>query len=93
MPRSQKALSGLNAAVYEYLATAHEPVTLAVLAKACGCSETTASARLRDLRKARFGSHRIGKSRDPERAGVWRYYLEPPPPARQRALFGEAAHD
>lgn len=37
--------------------------TLAAIAAACGCSEASASARLRDLRKRRHGSHVIARQR------------------------------
>jgi len=37
--------------------------TLAELAASCGCSEASASARLRDLRKAKFGGHTIERRR------------------------------
>lgn len=33
--------------------------TLTQIARACGCLETSAGARLRDLRKERFGSHTV----------------------------------
>lgn len=47
--------------------------TIPEIAKEVGCSETGASARVRDLRKEHFGSHTV----ESERAGKgsWRYRL------------------
>ena len=47
--------------------------TLAELARMAGSSEAGASARLRDLRKARFGRHTVERRR--VRAGLWEYRL------------------
>lgn len=49
--------------------------TIPEVARAVQCSETSASARLRDLRKPRFGSHTVNRERDENRPGVWRYSL------------------
>jgi len=38
--------------------------TLYEISAKCGCSEASSSARLRDLRKAQFGSHVIDRTRD-----------------------------
>lgn len=48
--------------------------TLAELAARCQCSEAGVSARLRDLRKARFGGHNIEAERCGT-SGLWRYRL------------------
>lgn len=50
--------------------------TLRELAFVCGCSEASASARLRDLRKKRFGGHTIERRRvgDPKR-GLFAYRM------------------
>lgn len=47
--------------------------TLRELAEQAGCSEAGASARLRDLRKERFGSHRVESRR--RSGGTWEYRL------------------
>ena len=39
--------------------------TLAQIAKLANCSEASASARLRDLRKPKFGNHKIERDRVP----------------------------
>lgn len=49
-------------------------LTLGELAAACGAPESSISARLRDLRKPRFGSHVVEKRRRGEgRRGLWEY--------------------
>lgn len=58
----QARLTGHLKAVYEYLAS-HDWVTIAELAQAVGCSEAGASARIRDLRKPKFGHHQIDRKR------------------------------
>jgi len=50
--------------------------TLAQIATATGCSEASASARLRDLRKARFGGHTVERRRVPGGRGLHLYRLE-----------------
>lgn len=47
--------------------------TLAEVAGAVGCSEASASARLRDLRKARFGGHMVERQR--LTGGLYQYRL------------------
>ncbi len=47
--------------------------TLRQIAEAVGCSETSASARLRDFRKPRFGGHQVDRHR--AAGGVWLYRL------------------
>jgi hypothetical protein len=47
--------------------------TLAELHQTCGAPEASVSARIRDLRKAKFGSHQI-ESAYVER-GLWRYRM------------------
>ncbi len=49
--------------------------TLADIRQACGGSEAGVSARLRDLRKERFGKHRVERRRKTE--GLWEYRVEP----------------
>ena len=44
---------------------------LAEIAEACDCSEAGASARLRDLRKRKFGNHQVDARRRTQ--GVWEY--------------------
>jgi len=47
--------------------------TLAAIKLACGGSEASCSARLRDLRKLRFGGHKIERRRIAE--GLWEYRM------------------
>lgn len=56
-----------------------EPHTLATLAAAAGCSTASASARVRDLRKAKFGGYRV--TRTWLGNGVWSYCMSAPSPA------------
>lgn len=49
--------------------------TLAELVAACGGTEASVSARLRDLRKPKFGSHDIERLRDPDADGLFRYRM------------------
>jgi DNA-binding Lrp family transcriptional regulator len=48
--------------------------TLSQIATACGCSESSASARLRDLRKAKFGAHTVERKNCG--GGVWVYRVK-----------------
>lgn len=50
--------------------------TLSELASLAGCSEAGASARLRDLRKDRFGKFDVESSRSGP-SGLWVYRLKP----------------
>lgn len=52
--------------------------TLAQLAAAAGAPEASVSARLRDLRKPRFGGFVVSRRRVPDADGLWQYRLEPP---------------
>jgi hypothetical protein len=51
--------------------------TMARLAEVARCSEAAASARVRDLRKPRFGGYTV--ERRHVRDGLWEYRLERPP--------------
>lgn len=52
--------------------------TLAELGVAAGCPEASASARLRDLRKKRFGGHAVERRRRGEgKRGLFEYRLTP----------------
>lgn len=51
----------------------HQWHTLADLAVRSGGSETSASARIRDLRKARFGGYLVERQR--VRSGLWEYRI------------------
>jgi hypothetical protein len=60
--------------------------TLAELRARCGGSEAGVSARLRDLRKERWGAHTVlRRRRGRPAAGLWEYRLVPR--KRQQALF------
>jgi hypothetical protein len=50
--------------------------TLLEIAEHTWCSEAGASARLRDLRKPKFGAHRV--EREHVQDGLWKYRLLPP---------------
>lgn len=61
--------------------------TLAALAEGVNGTEAAVSARLRDLRKPRFGGHHVEKKRDTSLKGVWLYRLalgKPSNKGRQR---------
>ncbi len=49
--------------------------TLGEIAAAVGCPEASVSARLRDLRKEKFGGHQVDRERVPGQNGLWRYRL------------------
>ena len=50
-------------------------ITLDELARRAGCLQTSASARIRDLKKESFGSHKIEKKRSEVSDGLWLYRL------------------
>lgn len=50
--------------------------TLSELANRVGCSQTSASARIRDLKKSWAGSHTVEKRRDEKVAGLWWYRVK-----------------
>lgn len=70
--RDQARLNGQLQRVYEAILDGSWH-TLAELAVACQGSEAAVSARLRDLRKPRFGEHTI--DREYVGNGLWRYRL------------------
>jgi hypothetical protein len=49
--------------------------TIPELADISGGSEAGVSARIRDMRKARFGGHTVERERVPGQKGLWRYRL------------------
>jgi len=53
----------------------NEPRTLGEIVAVVGGSEAGVSARLRDLRKPRFGSYIVRRRRRTER-GLWEYWVE-----------------
>jgi hypothetical protein len=64
--------------------------TLAEIAKACGISETSASARLRDFRKIHFGAQRMDrKSSEVPNVYLYRVILNPQDADVQRWLKEE----
>jgi len=64
-----------------------EWLTLAELSEASGGSEASVSARLRDLRKPRFGGYRVERRRVVRWSmGLWQYRLLPPLPTGQQVL-------
>jgi hypothetical protein len=51
--------------------------TLPAIAECCGGTEASVSARLRDLRKERFGAYRVERRRvAPAEAGLFEYRLD-----------------
>lgn len=60
--------------------------TLAEIAALTQAPESSVSAQLRHLRKARFGAHQVEKRRRVEGAGTWEYRVLPPVPAGQLSL-------
>jgi hypothetical protein len=63
--------------------------TLRQIADAAGGSEASVSARLRDLRKFRFGAYRV--LRQDRGGGLWVYRVLPPLPSGQGVLWGHEA--
>lgn len=68
----------------------HQWRTLAEIARAVGGSEAGVSARLRDLRKERYG--RLDVQHERIEGGLWRYRVMQSKPLEQQALpLGEVA--
>jgi predicted HTH transcriptional regulator len=80
-----KRLSRQLDKVLEFL-LANEWVTLSSIANHAKCSESSASARLRDLRKPRFGSLVVERKRS-EIAGIFLYRLVVPITGEQLPLL------
>ena len=68
--RLQRQLATIKGIMFD-----HQPHTLTELAGIAGCLTTSASARVRDLRKAKHGGHTITKQNIG--GGVWEYTLQP----------------
>lgn len=67
--------------------------TLAEIATEAGCSEASASARLRDLRKSKFGGFTVERQRRGRAdKGLFEYRVMPPPKVAepQGEMFREA---
>lgn len=60
--------------VRDFLVT-HQPAvfTLQEIAEACGGTEASCSARVRDLRKSRHGMYDVVSQRDASNPAIWRY--------------------
>lgn len=67
-------LSGQLKKVYELMKDGGW-FTIRQVARHVGCCEVSAASRMRDLRKERFGGHRVKRKRDQSRPGVFRYRL------------------
>jgi hypothetical protein len=65
-------LTGQLARVYELMSDGAWR-TLRDIARDAGGTEAAVSARLRDLRKARFGGHTVERRRVPGASGLWEY--------------------
>jgi hypothetical protein len=63
--------------------------TLRQIADATGGSEAGCSARLRDLKKIRFGAYRVLRLN--QGGGLWVYRVLPPLPSGQGVLWGHEA--
>jgi hypothetical protein len=68
--RDRKRLDTVMARVFQFIQDGQWH-TLQEIAEACGCSEASASARLRDARKPKFGGYQINKSHCG--SGLWKY--------------------
>jgi hypothetical protein len=68
--RLQRQLATIKGIMFD-----HQPHTLTELAGCAGCLTTSASARVRDLRKAKHGGHTV--TRRNIGGGVWEYTLQP----------------
>ena len=68
--RLHRQLSAIKAVMSDHL-----PHTLIQLATAAECLTTSASARVRDLRKLKHGGHIVTKKN--VGGGVWEYTLQP----------------
>jgi hypothetical protein len=75
--RDRERLAGQLMAVF-HLMQDRQWRTLHEIASALGYPEASISARLRDLRKSRFGSYEV-KARYVRR-GLWKYKVLPPAP-------------
>ena len=72
--RDQKRLSGQLLRVYEAMKDGNWHTIMELAERAHG-SPQSISARIRDLRKDRFGAHDVERKRDSVREGVWLYRL------------------
>lgn len=71
--KDEARLTGQALRTFELMADG-KARTLREIAAAVGCSEASASARLRDFRKRRFGRHEVTRER--VSAGLYRYALK-----------------
>lgn len=69
-----KRLAGLLQRVHDFMAPGGWH-TLADISAACGGSEASVSARLRDLRRKEYGAHTIERERQSPFTGVWIYRM------------------
>ena len=82
----QKPMGAQLAAVYQLMKDGRYR-TLYRIAQIVKGSETGISARLRDLRKEKFGGHKIERKRNWGKR-TWLYRIVPPPPRfKQGTLF------
>lgn len=71
--RDYKRLSGGLKRVHRFMSD-NQWHTLREISDACGVSEATASARIRDLRKSQYGGYEVIS--EYVKRGHWRYKLE-----------------
>lgn len=85
-------LTGQIRRVFEFMSDG-EWHTIPEIAEAAGASETSASARVRDLRKPRFGSYKVQRMRVGEpSAGLWAFRLDIPMREPEQMSFEALAH-
>ena len=89
-PRDTARLNRQAQAVYDVMAD-HAWRTLGQIADATGEPEASISARLRDLRKPRFGGHIV--EREYLADGVWRYRVLPAVPVEPYQMDFDAILD
>lgn len=75
-PQDCKRLTGQLGAVHETMSSG-EWLSLNDISIRTGKPEASISARLRDLRKPRFGSHVVNRQRSKRGGGTWVYCMEP----------------
>ena len=72
-----KRLTGQLHKVFHYMSEDVVWKSLREISDALGYPEASISARLRDLRKKRFGSHQVDRRRRQGKEGLWEYRLVP----------------
>jgi biotin operon repressor len=85
-PEKDKArLTGQLLKVYDTMKDGHW-VTLRYVAAATGASEASVSARIRDLRKEKFGGFTVERKRSEKHKGLWHYRIKAEDPKQLRLV-------